>query len=412
MAIKRWTDEEIEFLKEHCPISGVNYVAEKLGRTAKAVGIKASRLNISCFGGNWTKEEDSILKKYYPIEGSKGVSERINRTREAIIQRASMFNLESGALPSSWTEKEEAILIKYYPTKGTEWCAKKLKRTDQAVRARASMLNIKAEYYNWTEKEDMFIRNFYPTKSLAWCAKRLSNRTEVAINNRAHALGVKRANFYWTEEDVNYLKENYGYKSPSEIAKKLNRTRVAIIDKAREFNLKFVRGWTEEEVEYLVDNINHVPYKVLCDYLKRTRFDVYRKTKELNIKVDYYDDGYYYGTADIAYILDIKQCRVLRRLKTSNLRVSNIKMKDKRARCYRFTPADIIRFLYKNQDLWVDRLEEIDKYEINTLCLDDTVKRRAYKECNFVISVFNDTYWRKTAKLKADKDVLPDDVAI
>lgn len=44
--LKKWTDEEIEFLKKHYPYEDTDYIAETLNRTSHSIYNKAMRLGI------------------------------------------------------------------------------------------------------------------------------------------------------------------------------------------------------------------------------------------------------------------------------------------------------------------------------------------------------------------------------
>lgn len=61
--MKNWTDEELDFLKEHYPLNGARYCSEKLERTESAINRKCSQLKIEY---NWIRPNwhQSNLEKY------------------------------------------------------------------------------------------------------------------------------------------------------------------------------------------------------------------------------------------------------------------------------------------------------------------------------------------------------------
>ncbi len=92
---KRWTKEEIEFLKENYPKYGNRHCAKKLNRTISSINLKSFELKLKKIRGNiWTKKEDSILKKEYPKQDIKKLSILLNRSIKAIYLRAHFLKLK------------------------------------------------------------------------------------------------------------------------------------------------------------------------------------------------------------------------------------------------------------------------------------------------------------------------------
>lgn len=61
---KTWTKEEVAFMVENIKTKGVDYVAEKLGRTKKGVKYKAWNVGIRAVKNHrpdWTKQDDDYL---------------------------------------------------------------------------------------------------------------------------------------------------------------------------------------------------------------------------------------------------------------------------------------------------------------------------------------------------------------
>lgn len=97
----KWTEEEIDILKEEYPTKGVKipFLVERHGKGG--VDGKARSLGLKCdFAKNeWTEEELKILKKYYPIKGYNIPELLKTRSRSSIIQKAMKLKIKSEKPP-------------------------------------------------------------------------------------------------------------------------------------------------------------------------------------------------------------------------------------------------------------------------------------------------------------------------
>lgn len=78
----QWTNEEVEYLQKNAKKMTYQQIAEKLGRSHKAVNVKASRLNIK--GATWTKEEDEFIGMHAASRPIDWIAKRLNRTPNAL----------------------------------------------------------------------------------------------------------------------------------------------------------------------------------------------------------------------------------------------------------------------------------------------------------------------------------------
>ena len=90
---KRWADEEVNFLREHYPTEGAEFVAAKIGRTVSAVWKKAGKLKIRA-NVFWTNEELSFLRNFYPSRGAFYCSYQLGRTEKATWEKAEKMGLQ------------------------------------------------------------------------------------------------------------------------------------------------------------------------------------------------------------------------------------------------------------------------------------------------------------------------------
>lgn len=126
--MRKWTDEEIELLKEHYSTATLDELMELLpGRSEESIRIKAHKLGLSKTSETrsiiatktnlerntsaWSDEEIEILKKYYPTHGPKWIHENLLPDRSAFTIRlkANSMGLVVEREKSNWFRKEEVI---------------------------------------------------------------------------------------------------------------------------------------------------------------------------------------------------------------------------------------------------------------------------------------------------------------
>ena len=171
---KKWTEEEIEFLKKNYK-SKTNYsLAKELKRSYSSVTLKAQALGLTDSKSTFTHQVITEVVK--PL--SKQAKAALNRV--------------------GWTKKETSFLKENYGKMSFEELAKNLGRSVGSVSGKVSGLGL-------------------PLKK----AKKDKNNRKL-----------------WTKDDVQYLKNNYGKKSVKVLAKQLKRTPYSITSKAHEINVK------------------------------------------------------------------------------------------------------------------------------------------------------------------------------
>lgn len=441
---KLWTDEKVEILKKYYPTKGAEFVAKKLGLTEKQIRSKVAALKLKKV--TWTAEQDAILREYYPTFGAAITAEKVGKTVTAVRSRCQLLKIkyipwtdeelkilreyypDNGSVKTAeklnksrttvksmaqslgiryigWSEKDILFAKRHYPMKGAEYVAEHINKTPGAVRTWAHKNNIPFIANTWTTKEDNILRQYYPQGGYLAVLKHLPNRSGVAIKSRACALNIKTECFFWIPEEDEFLIRTYGILSTEMISEKTGRTPQSIRHRAIKLGLKHYKEWTPEEDELLIDNMNNMTMTALMDKFERRRWDISNRIRTLGYTRNYYDEGYY-SCREVGEIIGVSARVVLERMKQlgGKLRPNTVKFEQSNRILRRFTPRDIIKFLYLNQDLWIDKLDEVDKYEINTLCLDEEVKKSAHNYVVFIKSVFNDTYWRKTARLRGEDE--------
>ena len=186
---KSWSVEDIEFLTEYYPEEGAELCADVLDRSADAVRLKASRLNIpsNTKSIRWTAEEDSVLLNYYISEGMSYCRNRLNRSIKSIEHRLGRLDLRPSSL-NYWTEEEIAILVDNY-SKGPTHCASLINRPLVSIKCKATALGLIFQS-KWEKSEIQFLTEHYPRGGLDICLNNL-NRTKSSILGKVHSLGLK-----------------------------------------------------------------------------------------------------------------------------------------------------------------------------------------------------------------------------
>ena len=155
----KWTDEELNILREYYPKGGVKLVKEKgVDRSSEAIKVRASQMGLNFRDGvidrlrsKWSKSELKILVDYYPDEGLDVVSRLKNRSERAIQVKASQMGLKlhnelKKEVTNMWTQEEVDLLYKYYESCG----ARHIKslgvyRSVYAIVSKANKLGLKRE---------------------------------------------------------------------------------------------------------------------------------------------------------------------------------------------------------------------------------------------------------------------------
>lgn len=86
----------------------------------------------------------------------------------------------------------------------------------------------------WPPDKVKLLKKMYPTTDNATIAKKLGVSVS-ALRNAAVRFGVQKKG--WTDKDIAFIKDNYTTLTYDQMAQKLEKTRWAVINKAREFKL-------------------------------------------------------------------------------------------------------------------------------------------------------------------------------
>lgn len=164
MANKRWTQKEIEILKEYYPLFGTKYTETILkkeipgfNRSYFSIKNKAVALKIKFYARKWSKEEIQIIHKYYIKEGLRKTENRLkelnpnwNRGKNALATKIKELGIKREAF-IRWSQEENDIIKEYYPVGGAKFTENILKekipgckRKANAIKGQAIKLKIKS----------------------------------------------------------------------------------------------------------------------------------------------------------------------------------------------------------------------------------------------------------------------------
>lgn len=188
----RWTQDDIEILKEYYPSHGSKYCSELLSKSRDSINKRARLLEIhTSIHRKWSQEEDKILKQYYIKYGVKYCADLLNKSHGAISGRVRTIGLTRTM--TRWNEQEIDIFRQYYPDYGSKYCADLLGKSRWSIIGKAFRLGIiskKGIKTIWSKADDDILKKYYPEKGSKYCAN-LLNRSYVATKSRANSLGLK-----------------------------------------------------------------------------------------------------------------------------------------------------------------------------------------------------------------------------
>ena len=142
-----WTAEQDAMLRAQWP-AGVpdRVIAERLGRTAVAVQIRATKLGLRRPRPNaWTDEQEQVLRNLWPKRiAMSTILERVGHSYRACTVRASRLDLRRPDCSLSFDAREDERIRRVLATGGDDrdLCAALPGRSVTAVRARARILGL------------------------------------------------------------------------------------------------------------------------------------------------------------------------------------------------------------------------------------------------------------------------------
>jgi hypothetical protein len=147
---KKWTDQEIEYLKKNWNLIPLQQVMETLQRSEDSIMRKAGRLGLDTHKSEkdrikrkWSSEENDFIRKNYKKMSVEEISQHINRTVPAIRKRALALGVASEV--NRWSLEEEEFLKDKWGIINLDSIAKKLNRSRNSVMLKAHQLSLREQ---------------------------------------------------------------------------------------------------------------------------------------------------------------------------------------------------------------------------------------------------------------------------
>jgi hypothetical protein len=139
----------------------------------------------------FTEEEIEFLKQNYNSMPVKEISKILNRNSGIIRAKACQLNLKNDIY--YYSESDVEFLANNYSTMPIKKIAEELNKTVSSIRTKANKMGIQKVFW-WSEQEIEVLKNVYPHYSNSKIAKDfLQNRTSSNINNMARKLMLKKS---------------------------------------------------------------------------------------------------------------------------------------------------------------------------------------------------------------------------
>lgn len=255
MGGKRWTEKELQYLRENYPDTPMDKMVKRLHRDADNIIKKASVLKIkrnheTAHTRNykiWTDKNIEYLKANYATQSWSQLCLALKKNKNSVTKKANSLGLVRACI---WSDEEVEQLRDLYlnTAKSISEISLELDRSESSVKGKLFQENIYryGEVHPWTTKELQYLKDNYKTKTRFRLAAEL-NRTPEAISRQGSLLGLKvirfkklkkpSRNMLWSEWEINFLKDHYNTMSVNKIAGKLLRSRASVMCKMRRFNL-------------------------------------------------------------------------------------------------------------------------------------------------------------------------------
>lgn len=219
----KWTDEEIQLLKEHYPNDSWDNILSFIHREKGNIITKASKLGIVRNSPNkkieWSDEEVEILRGVYLTTRLEDIPRLHlpNKSKDAIIRKMGELRLLKS---KPWTQEEIEKFIKLYPNTDNKELCKIFGRTKNAIINESQKLNL-YKSNRFTEEDIAFIRNNYLKMSDFEIGEILGHHWRVVKD--------KRLSYGWKHSEPIL---GQGYKSIAEFCR------------------KSTPGWRDESIAY------------------------------------------------------------------------------------------------------------------------------------------------------------------
>jgi len=241
--MKPWTKEEIEMLQQLVKTMDRKSIAERLGRSEKAVTWRMCKLGLKgkvyIAGKNpWNGEEKDRLRILAETKDRRGIAKDLGRSDSSVSVMMARLGIRSSVKQSSdrqkdWTLEEEKQLEGYIDQKFSQKAIMRLMcRSRSSIQHKMYSMDLSSKRM-WSSSEVMMLKNLLETKTRPEIASFL-DRSIKSIEKKMVDLGLKTVNKIpnnpdeWTSEEDALIKKKYKDMTNEELGDGLGRSAYAV----------------------------------------------------------------------------------------------------------------------------------------------------------------------------------------
>lgn len=190
--MKRYTLQEINFIKENYKVLGIKKIAEQLNHSVQEINHKALQLGLREKSRQDTFSEDDIkfIKDNYQKLTKQELSKCLGKTKGQISGAMNRLHLTKCQASVCWSAEEIEILKNNYKKGYNELANLLPNRSKSAIINELCLLKLYvAGKRPWSNDDLEILRQYYPLEGKDGVAKRLG-RTPMACAKKANILGI------------------------------------------------------------------------------------------------------------------------------------------------------------------------------------------------------------------------------
>ena len=278
---RRFTKEELDSIIEDYNNGMIpKDLGEKYGRNPSSIIHKLKDMDIYHNTKYYYTDDDiNFIKEHYPIGDFESIFNKFpNMNKSKLISICYQYGISADYYNNAkWTNEDLNVVKLCYYTHTLEEIRDMIgnRHTCDAIQTKALKYFGYSKDKTWTEEENDILRRYYSIEEVDDVAKRLPNRTRTAIVAHAKALnvlGLRSTKTWWTDEQVEYLKYHWSDKSDVELSDIIGKDVRSIKDKRLRLGLcrvkhfneasyidikKFLRGHLSEWKSRSMENCNY-----------------------------------------------------------------------------------------------------------------------------------------------------------
>lgn len=231
----------------------------------------------------WTSDEVEYLKKNRLKMKPQEMAKELNRTKASVKKKMEALGLTTLI---KWTSEDEDYLISHYGSKSISELAFDLNRSESAIKSKAKLLGINTNKKNtWSDEDIKFVVDNYSHMSCKEISK-VVGHSEYSVRDILRKKKLKKdsiGDYYWKDQDITLLKNNYQMMTHREMGELIGKTEESVRAKCFQLGLNKTPNWSKDEIDYLLNHTD-LSFKELSSKLGRTVSAIALKSSKLGIK--------------------------------------------------------------------------------------------------------------------------------